>query len=400
MELQYKIDDLSSRIDGWKASFEGHITDVGSNVSSPEDVAIVLAASTERQDKLSSEVARLEEKILRMTEDQRQQSKMHKAIAEGLEIQCEMLSDENADMCDEVREKCDYISALEEAKKRSAVNLDLLKKECEEKCRRLCDLEKSSVILRKQKEASEKLRDEIVSEVQKLASVAIVHSEKLEGFSSNLATPSTWSENLEYVAQFIEHASKMNQKYVRDLEQAQGSLDKQHEYLLDLEQCKLVGITTPKATSRNVDSLPSVMNFASQRSDMLEDLKDMKNALANVMASPKLTPLKSGRQEERHAQENDKYDEDLYSDLLRAHEQLESFSKKIVALQDEQRQWGERETHFQSRITGLEEENQNMKKTQPAEQAKQMEIAKEMAKELAQTRKKVLMLKSHFDRQS
>mmetsp|Transcript_5930 Transcript_5930/g.13490 ORF Transcript_5930/g.13490 Transcript_5930/m.13490 type:complete len:160 (+) Transcript_5930:2-481(+) len=155
------------------------------------------------------------------------------------------------------------------------------------------------------------------------------------------------------------------------------------------------------------------------------------------MCSPKLTPMKSSRQEESNFERIDEYDEDLYSDLLRAHEQLESLSIKIEAFQGNQKQWEEKETYFQSRIVELEQENQIMKATPPdlmeseqarmkdagavmmynfqhryqqaakqrafqtwssqARMSKHLTFAKEMAKELAQTRKKVLLLKSHLD---
>ena len=115
LTLQYQIDDLSSRADGWKASFEGIVSDVGNNISSPEDVAVILTASTEQQDTLSSEIAKLEEKILHINEDQRQLSSIHQAIVDGLESQCDIVSEENANICDKLREKHDYICTLEEA---------------------------------------------------------------------------------------------------------------------------------------------------------------------------------------------------------------------------------------------------------------------------------------------
>ena len=131
------------------------------------------------------------------------------------------------------------------------------------------------------------------------------------------------------------------------------------------------------------------------------------------------------------------FDAQLYSDLLKAHEQLGSLSEKIAAFRVDQMEWEHREVRFQSRIAELEEENKVMRLTPTAlsdvDQSKLKEagavmmgnfdkrhrraamqqafqtwssqtrtsqhlgIAMEMARELAQTRKKVLMLKAHLD---
>lgn len=408
MQLQYKIDDISAKADGWRASFEGLVTDAGSDVSSPDDVADILVASTERQDTLSAEIAKLEEQRLHTNEDFRQQTSMYKAIMEGLETQCEMLSEENADICDELKEKEDYIVTLEETKGRLEFNVDMHKKECEDAGRKFSDLQKSCKILRQQKIDSESLSNEVVSGVRKMAGIVSVHAVKLEGFSRNLIPRATWSENLDYIAHFIEHASTMNQKYLLLQSSSAGNL-------------VTAEAITPKA--KGSDGSLSITKLASTHSDMLEDLKNMKTAIANVMNSPRLTPMKSGRQDNTNVQRNDEFDEDLYSDLLRAHEQLESLSKKIE--------------YFQGRILDLEKENKIIKATPPAllesdeekmkeagavmmhnfqkrcqravmQQAFQtwsskarmsqhLSIAKAMAKELVQTRKTVLLLKSHLD---
>lgn len=280
---------------------------------------------------------------------------------------------------------------------------------------------------------SESSKNEIISSVKKLASIATVYIERLEGFSSNLPSPATWSDNLEYIAQFIEHASKMNQKYLLDAERT-----RQEFRLLQASTCEhrvTAEAITPKARG-GCDSMLAT-NFASQHSEMLEDLRNMKNVIANAMSSPKLTPTKSDRHEESNVLQNYESGEDLYYDLTRAHEQLESLSVKIESYQDDQRQWEEREAYFHSRIVELEEENHIMKATPPgplaSDQAKMKEagalivynfqqrhhraatqrafqtwssqsrmtkhlsIAKEMAKELVNTRKKILLLKSHLD---
>jgi len=433
MELQYKVDDLSSRADGWKASFEGLITDDGANVSSPEDAAGLLSASTERQEALSSEITKLEEKILRLNEDQRQQGSMQSAMHQALESQCEMFAEENADICDELREKHDYICTLEEAKELLEANLDMMKKGTEEKSRKLKDMQKSFKILRQQKVDSESLNTEIISAVKKLTGTIIVHAERLEGFSSTLLLPSTWSENLECVAKFIEHAMGINQKYLLDKDQAKAEVrllpSSIGEHQVTAEAL------TPKAKGSNTSI--SAMNVASQHCDILEDLKNMKNALVNVMSSPKLTPMKPGRHGQINDERGEEYEEDLYSDLLRAHEQLESLSEKIKTFQDDQMQWEEMESYLQSRIVELEQENQFMKTTpsnlSEGEQARMKEVgavvmcnfnqryrrtvvqqafqtwksqarvskhvslAKEMAKEFAKTQRAVLLLKSRLD---
>ena len=362
-----------------------------------------------------------------MNEDLRHQSLMHKAIVDGLESQCGLLSEERGDILDELNEKKDYIITLREEKRGLEASVDTLKKEKEEACHKLFELQKSQEIARQQQLDLESMNDELASRLQQaeclqkaievgvkeLAGAAIIHATKLEGFAGNITLSSaSSSESLEYISQFIDHASKMNQKYFQ----------------------AAAGAVTPKA-SGSYDSF-AVMDFASQHSEMLEDLKSMKVAIANVMSSPKLTPLKLKRQ--AVVQRIDEYDGDVYSDLLRAHEQLESLSSKIEAFQEDQKQWEERELYFQSRILELEQENELMKTSPPrhvsleadkqiksagaviinnfeqryqratvhrafetwkshTRTSKHMKIAKEMAKELAQTRKKVLLLKSHLD---
>ena len=153
----------------------------------------------------------------------------------------------------------------------------------------------------------------------------------------------------------------------------------------------------------------------------------MKNSITSVLSSPKLsTPMKFGKQEDFDAQRISECEEDLYTDLLRAHEQLEALSAKIEAFRDDQIQWKER-------ISELEHENQIMKAApldlskskmketgvaliynfqhrynqmvlQRAFQSwssqtrmfKQVCIAKQVAKELSKTRNTVLLLKTHF----
>lgn len=418
MELQYKIDEISAKADGWKASLDGIVTDDNTGISSPDDVAKLMAINKEKQDTLSSRVSELEEQCLRMSQDSSQQASMHKAIVEGLESQCGLLSDDYADICLEISEKQDYITTLEEAKERLEVNVDILKKEKDEARRTLTDLQKSLGILRQQKLDSDKLRNEVLAAVNDLTNVVLVHSTKLEGFTAKITLSTSncnWSESVEYITQFIEHAaSKLNQNYSQVAAEA----------------------VTPKAKGAS-DSFCGVSNFTSQHSDMLEDLKSMKTALANVMSSPKFTPMKEvARQEQSpvvHDTTIDEYGEKLYQDLFRAHEQVTSLSTRI---QEDQMHWEDREACLLSRIKELEEEIENNTKVaasldasvENADQvtttkdenfeqryqkaivrrafqtwktqtrmSKHMKIALQMANELAQTRKKVLLLKTHLE---
>ncbi|KAL9189787.1 hypothetical protein ACHAXT_009462 [Thalassiosira profunda] len=420
--LSLAVDDASDtgiRGVSWKASFEGLLTDAGDDVSSPDDVASLLAASADRQSALSSEIAQLQEQVLRITEEHRQQSAMQQAIIDGLESQCDNLSEENANIHDELTEKRDSICTLEEATKRLQTSLDTLKSECEEKCHQLSNLQKAKM-------EYETLSHDVTSAVSKLAAITALHAAKLEGFPSQLPPPTTWSNEVEYIAQFVEQASMLIQKYMLELERATESRPQQ----VTAESA------TPKAKGSDGGSAPA-MNFVAQHADMLEELKTMKTALTNAMSSPKLTPTKRGRTEEGTSQKNNEFDAQLYSDLLKAHEQLGSLSEKIAAFRVDQMEWEHREVRFQSRIAELEEENKVMRLTPTAlsdvDQSKLKEagavmmgnfdkrhqraamqqafqtwssqtrtsqhlgIAMEMARELAQTRKKVLMLKAHLD---
>ena len=431
MELQYKIDGLEAKVDGWKASLDGVVVDDDKDISSPNDVANFLTVSKERQDMLASKVASLEEQYLNTEEDFSQQALMHKAIVDGLEYQCGLLTDENADFCNELKEKHNYITTiekvkgrleanidtlekekeeistqcglltdenagvctelkekqeyiitLEEAKERLEVGVDTLEKEKEEVCRTLkdtlhtlSDLQQSLDMLRQQKLDSELLSNEVISAVKKLVgSIVNIHAAKLNGFTGSIdLSTSSWSECLEYASQFIVHASEMSRRYHQDAAEA----------------------ATPKAKGSNNDSF-GVSNFAPQHLDMLEDLKNMKCAIANVMSSPKMTPLKPISHE---LLLDTVQSPDLYSDLLRTHKQLESLGSKI---EEDQMQWEDREAQLQSRIVDLEQDLQEREATQEADQVKvkeeHMKIAKAMAMELAQTRKKVLLLKSHLDK--
>ncbi|KAL3769672.1 hypothetical protein ACHAW5_005739 [Stephanodiscus triporus] len=430
LELQYKVDHLEATIEGWIFAFEGLTTNAELGISSPDDVAGILAASTLRQDTQLAEIAKLKEQCLQMKEELSQQASMHAAIVNGLESECLMLSKESDNVHNELKEKQEYIIMLEDAKLRLEAKGKTLKKDKEEIHRRLSDLQKSSNILRQQKLASELLSNEVISAVKQLAGIAIVHSAELTGVPTTSLSRATWSENIDFVAHLIEHLSKMNQKCLLDIEHMKESIWRHQTVPISGQVA--AEASTSKAEGRI--ALAELMDLASQHSDILEGLKSMKNSIASVMSSPKLlTPVKFGRQEECDAQRITNCDEDLYSDLLRAHEQLESLSAKIEAFQDDQIKWKEWETYFKSRISELEQENQIMKAapldlskskmqemgavliyniqhrynqmisrrafqtwSSQARMLKHVYIAKQVAKELAKTRKTVLLLKTHF----
>lgn len=365
----------------------------------------------------------LEEKCLHIVEELRQQASMHKAIVNGLESECLMLSEEFAFAHDELKEKETYVIILEEAKLRLEAKVDMLKKDKEDLHRRLSDLQKSCNILRQQKLSSESLSNEVVSAVNDLAGIVLVHSAELEGFPNTSSSRTTWSESMDFVAHFIDHVSKMNQKYLLDIEQTKELIQPPHTS--PIQGQVLAEASTPKAKGGR-DST-ELMDLASQHSDLLEGLKSMKKSITSVLSSPKLsTPMKFGRQEDFDAQRISECDEDLYTDLLRAHEQLEALSAKIEAFRDDQIQWKER-------ISELEHENQIMKAapldlstskmketgvaliynfqhrynqmvlhrafqswSSQTRMFKQVCIAKQVAKELSKTRKTVLLLKTHF----
>ena len=156
MELQYQVDDLTSQVEGWKASLEGLTSeaDEWKNVlqnlqheiqdDNSKDSSEILSTSFDRHDELSKEIAKLEEKMLAMDEDHRQQSSMHKSIIDGLETKCNMLSEENS-------EALSYISSLEDSKARLHNKIDLLKKECDVQRRRLSELEPIFDMMKQQK---------------------------------------------------------------------------------------------------------------------------------------------------------------------------------------------------------------------------------------------------------
>lgn len=411
MELQFQVDDLTSQVEGWKASLQGLASEADGwkNVlqnlkhdiqdDDSKDSSEILSTSFDRYDELSKEIAKLEEKILDMDEDHRQQSSMHKSIADGLEAKCNMLSDENT-------EAHSYISSLEESKARLQNKIDFLKKECDVQRRRLSELEPIFDIMKQQKSVSETLCDEVLSGLRKLTEVAIMYSSRLDGFSEEISSPSSWSLNLEYISRFIECALKLNQKYLLDIQRLETTIAVRQSGGVPV----VADAITPKAKGSGVRSQESTV--MPEHLDMINEIKNMKEVIKNVMASPKLTPMKA---KERTNTEEDR---DLYADLLMAYEQLQNLSEKIETYQEEQLQWKEKESTLQSRIEKLEEEKLHLESSSNADNqplggvdnAKQKEacevkipnehlnIVKGMARELNSTREKVQMLKSTLDK--
>lgn len=349
-----------------------------------------MAANTERQNSLSSEIEKLQDTITGMNASSNQQNSMHQAMVEGLESQCERLSEENAEIYDELNENVDYIDRLEAT---------------------LRDVQGSCNMLKQKKINSEMLSNQIISGVKKLTGIATAHAAELEGFSSKLLSQSPWTEHLEFLSQWIDHANE-------ELKRLQTSL------------CQVSAeAATPKTKGNN--GAITATDLASQHLDILYELRNTKEAIGNILSSPKLTPIKSRSPNEYNVQKKEGFGEDfLYSDLLRAHEQLENLSKKIEVFQDTQKQWEEKEMSLQSRILTLEQEPQGLRETEQAKMkeasivmmsnfqhryhqrvtqhafqtwssqvrmSKNIAIAKEMAKEFAKTQEKVLLLKSHLE---
>jgi hypothetical protein len=154
---------------------------------------------------------------------------------------------------------------------------------------------------------------------------------------------------------------------------------------------------------------------------MLSEFEYMRDTLKNVLASPKFTPVKSAM--------NNAEQDDLYFDLVNAVGQLEQLSENFRDCQD---QWKEKETQLTIQICDLESKMHVQIANLELEQAwrqrltttvienlqrrrhisvlrrafqtwacqtrlrKHLKIVKDMARELLQTRQKVLLLKSHF----
>jgi len=436
MGLQFQVDDLASQVEGWKASLQGLTSEADGwknelqhlkydiQDGDANDTSEILSTSCDRHDELSMEIAKLEEKMLVMDEEHRQQSSMHKSIVDGLEAKYNMLSEENA-------EAQSYISSLEGSKVRLESKIDFLKNECDVQCRRLSELDSIFDIMKQQKSVSETLCDEVLSGLRKLTEVAIMYSSRLDGFSEEMSSPSSWSVNLEYISRVIECALKLNQKYLLDIQRLETTLAIRQNGGVPV----VADAITPKAKGSGVRSQESTI--MPEHLDMINEIKNMKDVIKNVMTSPKLTPVKSKQRTDTDE------DEGLYSDLLMAYDQLENLSKKIETYQEEQLQWKEKESTLQSRIKKLEEDKLQLESSpkevdQPivetdnsqlkeasavmisnaikrrddnamkelvfrnwasqTQKSKHLKIVKGMTRELHNTREKVQLLKSTLDK--
>jgi chromosome segregation ATPase len=440
LDLQYQVDDLQSKIDGWVCAFNGLSSTAAEQLdfSSPDDVvANIVATNALYQDKQTADIAKLEEQCLQLKEEMRQQALMHQAIVSGLEHECQSLSDECFDVNAKLKDKNDYVITLEDVKCQLMAKLDTLTKDKENLHRRLCDLQTTCNILRQQKLDAKSLSNDsksVISAVKMLAGIATVHSSKLEGFSCTDMSLSTWSEDVDFIARFIEYMSIINQKNSIKIERVKDSIRSPKTLVIrgdDGGHDVAENSSTPKAKGRNVASTELVV-VPAQHSDILEDLLCVKNSITSIMSSPKLSTSKKVRQGEK---KDAVCDDDLYTDLLNAHDQLKSLSGKIEAMTDDQR-------YYESRILELEEENEKimmMARGSPLDGAaisssdermkygalllsnmqqrhdrlllqnafktwnskvrmcKQVSIAKDMAKELIKTRKTVLLLKSQME---
>ena len=421
MDLQFKIDEFTARVDGLAAMG----INVDTDLSSPE------GSKNERvlaHKMITAEVTNLEKQILALEIELQQQSSMHKSIVDGLESHCKMLAEE-------IDEAKDYICTLEDLQDRLETNVEELKKESKDKSRKCSDLSTACNILRHQKAILEKSNSGVMSGVRKLVEIVALNSTRVNGFSSTTRPPQSWSLELEYIVQFIQQAVKTNQKYLLDIEKAKAG----GRLLQICESPVTADAITPKAKGRSTTL--KVTNFVSKHAATLNDIKNTKDVIKNVMASPRLTPMKAANHE-RNETYDESYDDDLYSDLVVAVEQLERLSEKIEQFEEEESKWNATEISFKTRIQELEQEVQdhvankathstNLTLKQQDEKLKEigatmiynfhqrqrkamlvhafqncrtqarlskhLNLAKEMAKELIETRKKVLLLKHHFD---
>ncbi len=402
MELQYQLDDISARLDN----------DISPGIdpspSKPGNDGWL--ANMEKQESLSSEIERLQREILKKEVEQSQQESMHQSIIDGLESRCDMLSEE-------IEEARDYIMNLEEMQKKLEETIETMKREStasEQKCQ---DLTSACKLLKHQKENLERKNESLSFGVKEIAGLVVTYSSRFENFSISS------NSDLESIAQFIRHVIEMNEKYASDIQIAAEELKivKLQYYPVSAEAI------TPKA--KNGCNSSSIMKLlASQRDDVLNDLENTKNAIKQVMSSPRFTPIKSCQEQRSDIEES------LYEDLVFAIEQLELFSEKVRVLEEDQAFWNLKETGLNSRISELEQEVNGIVEREPAKEikvkeiganllsnffnrrqkdelrrvflswstqaklAKHLDLAKEMSKELIKTRKKVLLLKNHFDK--
>ena len=395
LDLRYQVDHLSSRIDDWQAPFEG--------VSSPSDAAKIVSDASQRQRKLSSQITNLEEIIAELKSSHAQQSSMNSAIIEGLESEYDQLSQDKENIMRELDTALVSLRLLRESKAgddNGEAKIDELKLQLDAKVNDTNRLESTCSDLRQQLESSESECNAIISALSDLAKVAAAYSSKCGASPGSSFDPpsSSWSVCIETVAQTIERLSVSNQGLELDVTRLQDEVSSLENRVKGVDS----NMMTPKAKGRSTVTL----DLASQHSFLLVDLANMKNTLKQVMCSPKLTPMKS----------NSDFDEDIYSDLLRAHEQVEELTAKVVSLEDQishqdqvNHQLDDSE-NGQMRLAGARmlnafvqrHEKQALQQSlttwsSQSSRTRHLDIVKEMARELNRTRRAVLALKSNVD---
>jgi len=405
MELQYQLDDLSARLD--------HDKSPGIDPSPSKPANDEWLANMEKQESLLAEIERLEREILKKELEQSQQESMHQSIVDGLESRCDMFSEE-------IEEAREYIGNLEDMKENLEESIDTMKRESTEYERKCQDLATACALLKHQKESLERKNESLSFGVKDITGQVLKYSSRLEYFCISS------KPDLESIAHFIRHIIEMNEKYASDIQIAAEELKvvKSQYYPVSAEA------TTPKAKN-GCNSSTLMKLVGSQRDDMLNSLENTKNAIKQVMSSPRFTPVKVNQ-----GQCTD-FEDSLYKDLVFAVEQLELFSDKVRVLEEDQACWNLKETSLNTRISELEQEVNapatdgagresareiKMKEiganllsnffdrrrkdelrraflswSTQAKLARHLDLAKEMSKELINTRKKVLLLKYHFD---
>ena len=345
MDLQYKVDFLEAQADGWKLSSLKRPENGPEQCKfSSDDVPDIFAASVKRHNSLAADFAKLEEKCSQMEVDFRQRTSMHEAIVDGLESECKALFREIDEFQTDLQEKKVYIGTLEEDKERLENELDALIKERDDACREASELQVLCNTLQQEKIAADAFTNSIISATRKLA------HDNFDGFPMDSNSVASRIKNLDAIAKFIEHISKTSHE--------------QQKITISSQTCPS-DATTPRSEEGRSQV---TVDLVSQHYDFVEDLKNVKYAIANAMSSPRLTPMKSSRREEGEC------NDELYADLLKVQEQLESLGLKIQVFHDDQIKWKEWEAYYESRIAELEEENQIMKAATLSEGSREVKL--------------------------
>lgn len=382
---------MSSRINDWQAPFEG--------VSSPTDAAKIVSEASKR----SSQIAHLEGIISELQKAHAQQLSMNAAMIDGLESEYDQLSQDKESIMRELDTTLASLQVMRESKagveNGTEERINELKLQLEAKVNDMNRLETTCSDLRQQLDSSESKCNAIISALCDLAKVAAAYSSKCGTPPGSFNPPSSsWSVCIETVAQTIETLSASNQGLELDVVRLQDEISSLENRI----KCVDSNMITPKAKGRSVVTL----DLASQHSILLVDLANMKNTLKQVMCSPKLTPIKS----------NSDLDDDIYSDLLRAHEQVEELTAKVVSLEDKVNRAEQADHQLdysengQMRLAGARmlntfvqrHEKQALQQSlvtwsSQSSRSRHLDIVKEMARELNSCRSAVLALKSNVD---